>query len=61
MAGGMTPPMNGTEQRLQQILEELQALRQLLTKPEPAPDAPLTLKEPATHERNVQPRQRRRS
>lgn len=61
MAGGvMPPPMNGTEQRLQHILEELQALRQLLTKPEPAPDAPITLKEPQ-HERNVQPRQRRRS
>jgi len=60
MAGGMTPPMNGTEQRLQQILEELQALRQLLTKPEPDLAMPITLKEPQ-HERNVQPRQRRRS
>jgi hypothetical protein len=56
----MTPPMNGTEQRLQQILEELQALRQLLTKPEPDLAMPITLKEPQ-HERNVQPRQRRRS
>lgn len=54
------PPTNGIEQRLQLILEELQALRALLTPPAPPPDAPIVLKEPAADGRNVRTRQRRR-